>query len=120
MTGVINQMTTSPTGSSRSPALDASGTRLAFVSDADLIGSNPDGNSEIFLLHTILGTITQITVTSEGFSSAPAINADGTRIAFVSSADARGDKRQVLLASCPPTAGLAGAGTSEKRQPSGQ
>lgn len=76
-------------------AISGDGTRIAFVSDRDLTGSNADGNDEIFLFDTSTSAFTQITntVTSAGSfrnNSDPSINADGTRIAFVSSHDLTG------------------------------
>jgi len=91
----IGQITNTITGDGRSPSINADGTRIAFVSDADLTGENPDGNREIFLFDTTTATFTQITDTTEfraglPLSFSPSINADGTRIAFVSSADLTG------------------------------
>jgi Tol biopolymer transport system component len=68
------------------PAINASGTRIAFQSETNPLGSNSDGNFEIFLWDASTG-LTQITNTSSGVNSLPAINAAGDRIAFESSAD---------------------------------
>jgi Tol biopolymer transport system component len=68
------------------PATNASGDRIVFASDADLLGSNGDGNSEIFLWDASTGLV-QITNTTSGASSLPTINAAGDRIAFQSTAD---------------------------------
>lgn len=66
------------------PSINSSGTRIAFASNGDLVpGSNADGNEEIFLW-TSPGTFTQITNTTGGSNGEPSINADGTRIAFMS------------------------------------
>jgi len=100
--------TTGDSGS-RDPVINADGTRIAFVSDRDTASTltagelspcldcpgNPDGNQEIFLFDTAavnadgtLGAFTQITNTDvDGSNSQPSINADGTRIAFVSNRD---------------------------------
>jgi Tol biopolymer transport system component len=68
------------------PAINASGDRIVFASDANPLGSNGDGNSEIFLWDASTGLL-QITNTTSGASSLPAINAAGNRIAFQSIAD---------------------------------
>ena len=50
-TNTFTQVTTA-TGSaifSGSPTINAAGTRIAFLSNADLTGENPDGNREVFL-----------------------------------------------------------------------
>jgi uncharacterized repeat protein (TIGR01451 family) len=85
----ISQITDSQTFSDV-PWISADGTRIAFESGANLTGDNPDGNSEIFLYDTVSDTLTQITSTTAGQSSIPTINADGTRIAFKSSANLTG------------------------------
>jgi len=69
-----------------SPSINANGTRIAFISNGDPIGDNPDGNDELFLWIQGAGII-QITKTTKGESWEPSINADGTRIAFRSDRD---------------------------------
>jgi len=83
----FTQITDSVDGkSSFAPAINASGDRIAFESDADPLGGNGDGNFEIFLWDASNG-LTQITNTTSGGSFFPAINAAGNRIAFQSIAD---------------------------------
>ncbi len=69
------------------PSINAAGDRIAFFSDRDLVpGGNADLNFEIFLASDT-GTgisLTQITSTTDRVNSAPALDADGTHIAFVS------------------------------------
>jgi len=48
-TGIFTQITDETAGVSRTTSIDADGTRIAFVSDADINGGNPDGNREIYL-----------------------------------------------------------------------
>lgn len=81
----FSQITFSTPGPSLSPSINADGTRIAFVSGSDLTGDNPDGNWEIFLFETQTTQTTQLTASTECDNMAPAINADGTRIAFRSS-----------------------------------
>ena len=76
------------------PSINANGTRIAFESTLDLTGGNPDRNREIFLADTTTPGIIQVTDTTGGelqYLLYPAINADGTRIAFVSGADPTGE-----------------------------
>ena len=66
-------------------------TRIAFVSEANIGGGNPDGNSEVFLYDMTVPSTTQVTSTIEQSdhewesNNIPEISADGTRIAFSSS-----------------------------------
>jgi Tol biopolymer transport system component len=91
-TGRFTQITSAGSTSvgSTMAAISADGTRIAFVSNGNLTpGSpgNPDGNREIFLFDTSTGRFTQITNTIGGSNISPSINANGTRIAFVSDRD---------------------------------
>jgi Tol biopolymer transport system component len=88
--GNVTPATDSTAGDSTGAAINTDGTRVAFASTADLTGDNADGNSEIFVFDLILGGLTQVTDTAEGASSGAAINRDGTRIAFISTADLTG------------------------------
>ena len=85
----IEQITNEVIGDSNTPSINPDGTRIAFTSNADIIGGNPDGNFEIFLFDT-LGAFTQITDEAAGDSILPSINEDGTRIAFFSNSNIRG------------------------------
>ena len=82
----ITQITNTTGGSNLWPSINADGTRIAFDSSRDLTGGNPDGNHEIFLWTSGAG-FTQITSSTAGYNGAAFINADGTRIAFVSNKD---------------------------------
>jgi hypothetical protein len=84
---------TPSTSTSASPAINADGTRIAFVSRGDLTGGNPDGNQELFLADTTTGSFTQLTHSTSGKSVEPAINATGTRIAFAANGE-------IFLATC--------------------
>jgi Tol biopolymer transport system component len=87
------------------PAISGDGTRIAFSSTADLTGGNSDGNRELFLYDIPARGLSQVTDTTSGYSNFPAINADGTRIAFLSTADLTGSNSdgnsEVFLATCP-------------------
>lgn len=90
---------TSAWGSFRGlPSLD--GGFVAFASDGDHTGENPDRNTEIFLSNT--STIWQLTNTTGSFSGDPSL--DGSSLAFRSTADFTGGNpdrnREIFLASC--------------------
>jgi Tol biopolymer transport system component len=86
------QITDTIGGITTSPRISADGFRIAFVSDRDLTGENPDSNLQIFLWDQD-ADFTQITRSQGGGRLAnfdPAISGDGTRIAFASNRDHRG------------------------------
>jgi len=66
------------------PSMSDDGSLIAFASNRDLAGANPDHNSEIFLFDTRTDSLTQIT-SSAGDTGArePKMSGDGSRIAFV-------------------------------------
>ncbi len=73
------------------PSLSADGTRIAFYSNRNIGGGNPDGNYEVFLHQTNGGTTTQVTSSTDATGAeVPRIAADGTRIVFQSKADIGG------------------------------
>lgn len=86
----ITQITDTTTGANDRPAINADGTRIAFRSNSDITGANPDQNSEIFLFDTNTMMFMQITDTAGSSNLDPAINVDGTRIAFESNHDITG------------------------------
>ena len=88
--GTFSQITSDPSASSVDPNIDANGNVLAFKSNGNFTGENPDGNDEVFLVDIASGAFSQITNNITGDSEEPAINADGTRIAFRSSANING------------------------------
>jgi len=65
----IQQITFETAGDSRGASINADGTRIAFRSDANLGGGNPEGNFEIYLFDTTTGIITQITFETVGLVS---------------------------------------------------
>lgn len=83
----LTQITNTPQeGGNWSPSINADGTRIAFASDRDLVGTNADGNEEIFRWISP-STFIQITNTVACSNDEPSMNADGTRIAFMSNCD---------------------------------
>lgn len=85
--------TTDANHESWSPAISADGGVVAFHGDADLLGQDvPDGQYEVWLYDTQAITYTRVTTASHADrdSTAPALNADGTVVAFLSDSDLLG------------------------------
>ncbi|NJM39503.1 MAG: hypothetical protein HC853_01380 [Anaerolineae bacterium] len=101
-TNVISLQVTSSSGNifggyNLAPSVNYSGMRIAFISDRNFSQnacrncSNPDANFEVFVADVSESnaiTLTQVTSTTAGASTSPAISADGNYVAFLS--DARG------------------------------
>lgn len=87
---MFTQVTNDTIGLSITPSINSNGTLIAFRSDANINGGNPDGNREIYLYDSSTMTTTQITNTTSGDSANPSINYNGTRIAFESTANING------------------------------
>jgi len=89
------------------PSLTRDGSRIAFASTEDLVGENPDRNSEIFLADVT--NISQLTHTQPDSETSrladgnwqPSISADGSSIAFLSNRNLAGDNtnrnRELIL-----------------------
>jgi len=80
-------------GDSNNPSISSDGRYIAFTSSAtNLVASDTNGQSDIFLHDTQLGTTTRVSVDSVGAegdfysSGTPSISSDGRYIAFTSSA----------------------------------
>lgn len=106
-TAAFRQITNSTGGISGEASLSADGSRLAFVSSADLLGGNADGNQEIFVFDLLTDELLQITSTTSGaFSADPTISGDGLTLAFTSSGDLAGGNPnrvpQIYLQSLAP------------------
>jgi hypothetical protein len=81
----LTQVTTGDLGV-RDLALADDGNRIAFTSNSDPFGTNMDGTDEIFVIDIDGNNLTQLTA-SGTFSEKARISDDGSRVAFVSSAD---------------------------------
>jgi Tol biopolymer transport system component len=88
----LTQVTSGNGYNSGTVVLSARGTALAFESSGDLVpGYNPHGYTELFRYSVAGGVLTQITPGSEHVAApAPALSADGTKIAFATSANLTG------------------------------
>lgn len=87
----LTQITQGPAGTlSRSAAIDAAGIRITFTSNADLVGENPDGVSQLFLYDGMaIQQITRLTGAGShpGF---PVISGDGNTLGFSTPDDVQG------------------------------
>ena len=70
------------------PAGDGQGRHVVFESTCDLVGTNADGNRELFRLGPV--GLEQITLTLACANANPSVSADGTRIAYDSDCDTIG------------------------------
>jgi len=106
VTNMFTQITSTPSGSNfnQSPSINADGTLIVFVSDADFSGNNPDGNRELYLYNVTGGFYQQLTNSPTGSNLQPAISGDGTTTAFDSTANLTGDNPdfhcQLMLIKC--------------------
>ncbi len=94
-TGLI-QLTASPTPdpnnppSSRAPRIDATGTWIAFESNADLDGGNPDGTYEIWRVRSDGAFLQRLTGDATLSSRGPDISGDGRLVVWTSGANPLG------------------------------
>ena len=93
-------------------SISGDGTRLAFVSMANLLGTNADGNQEIFVYDLVDDVLRQITETTGfgNYSLQPVLDRDGSTLAFVSAANltggnARGVPQLFLMDLAPQNGG---------------
>lgn len=85
-TGTIENLT-NISGYDGNSAINSDGTRIAFESETNLTGDNPDGNREIVLLDRATGEFTQLTDSTWFGNFQPAIDVTGTRVVFLSAND---------------------------------
>jgi Tol biopolymer transport system component len=85
----LNQLTHTTEPNSDS-SITNDGRLIAFGSDSDLVGLNPDHNREPYLADRTDGSIVQLART-EGFTGAPVVNGDGRRLVFTAVSDLTGE-----------------------------
>jgi Tol biopolymer transport system component len=69
------------------PAWSPDGTRIAFESDSDPLGTNPEHDREIFVMNADGTGVTQLTRNERLWDEGPAWAPDGTEIAYTSGLD---------------------------------
>ncbi|HYG09600.1 MAG TPA: Ig-like domain-containing protein, partial [Pyrinomonadaceae bacterium] len=75
------------------PSISDDGQLIAFASNRDLTGANPDTNLEIFLFDATTRITTQLTDTTGATRSSDAkISGDGARVAFIRDVQPTGDE----------------------------
>jgi hypothetical protein len=80
-TEIAAQLTSTTSGFTGAPSISADGNRVVFESTSAELGTNADGNSEVFLRRITPGSTTRITDSPDD-SSWPGISGDGQVIGF--------------------------------------
>jgi Tol biopolymer transport system component len=81
-----------PDGDSHDPAVSADGRYVAFASEAgDLVEGDENSTTDVFVVDRMAGSTERVSLDTgggdpDGFSTAPAISADGRYVAFTSGA----------------------------------
>jgi Tol biopolymer transport system component len=83
----VSEITDTGSGGAQDPSVDAQGDTVVFASTQNLVGTNLDGSTEIYLYDATTGEFEQITNTLGSNSFNPTISDDGNRIAFSSAAN---------------------------------
>ena len=80
-------------GDAASPGISRDGDLIAFISNSDHSGQNPDGNGEVFVFAAAArgGGFTQITDTVGDDVASVSLSGDGSRVGFVTHADLLGE-----------------------------
>jgi len=98
--GNITQITNTLDGSNASPSISGNGEKIAFTSDRNLTGGNPNSFQQAFIYNTQTGVFTQATA-SAGILLYPSISANGTWVSFTHNDNLTGDNpdhnREVFL-----------------------
>ncbi|MFT4571836.1 MAG: Tol biopolymer transport system component [Hyphomicrobiaceae bacterium] len=93
--GIITKLSNAPddTCAAFEVSLSGDASTAVFQSDCDYSGANGDGGNEIFKIATDSGALTQLTNDDSGAlceTARPAVNSDGSFVAFESSCDRTG------------------------------
>lgn len=83
----LQQITADPVGGTGTPTISGAGDLLAYSSQYDPLGTNPEHNSEIFLWRASTGMPQQLTFTDSHASTRASITRDGAYIYFYSTAE---------------------------------
>ncbi len=90
----VAQVTETEDAQNRVPVITGDGSQIFFVSDTDLVGTNGDGNHEIFRFALDTREFAQVTDTTGAESHHPAPDSDGSSLAFLSTANLTGSDPQ--------------------------
>lgn len=82
----LERLTGDPLHGSGGADISADGTAITFETASDPLGSNPEGNTEIFLYETTSITLRQLTSFASGSSGGARISRDGSWVTFASDA----------------------------------
>jgi Tol biopolymer transport system component len=82
----LEQLTSDPVRYSEYPDISADGTKIVYSSSTDPLGTNADGNAELFLLDTQAGTTRQLTLTTDGSTVYSRISGNARWLYFFSDA----------------------------------
>jgi CSLREA domain-containing protein len=86
--GSIVQITHTSAGVSHFPDISDDGSTIVFESNANHAGANnPDGNVELFHYDVASGMLKQLTNTTGGINTDAVVNANGTRVAYLTNTD---------------------------------
>lgn len=84
------QLTFTPVGDSGDPSFDASGQHIAFISNGNPLGTNPDMNQELFMMNVDGTHLVQLTSTTGLFAKGnekTSLDANGDTVVFTSEGD---------------------------------
>ena len=81
-----DQITTDPSGTSVNPAVNGTGSRIAFESKGDLVGTGTAGIQQVYLWERAGRSIRRIS-SGAGVGSNPALSRSGLLVAFESTSD---------------------------------
>ncbi len=85
-TAAPERLTGDPLRASRAPDISADGGSVAYVSSADPLGTNPEGNAEVFVRDLGTGIVRQLTSSATGSASGARLSGDGAFVFFASDA----------------------------------
>ncbi|MGB2692290.1 MAG: IPTL-CTERM sorting domain-containing protein [Thermodesulfobacteriota bacterium] len=86
----VDQVTNEQVDDSDQPVISSDGNLIAFRSEADFIGENPESNDEIFIYNVADKVFTQATFATSGNSNRPFISRDGKLVSFSSRGNING------------------------------
>ncbi|RMG42578.1 MAG: hypothetical protein D6718_13730 [Acidobacteria bacterium] len=82
----LEQLSAVDAGDARHPDISDDGARVAYDATGDPLGTNPEGNSEIYLYDSTTGLTRQLTDSVEGDSREPRLSRAGEYVYFVTDA----------------------------------